>query len=161
MDKLKIGKFISICRKERQITQEQLAERLGVTNKSVSKWETGSCLPDPTLYEPLCAALGITVGELFSGELCCADTQDLAQDQLLGMLKRKMYEMSDRKVSFEAFDRALGSISEVALILKEFPTKEAAVAFLAEETDCGPDRCAAAYDFYTGLFDSGKLSEVL
>jgi len=161
MDKLKIGRFISICRKERQINQEQLAERLGVTNKSVSKWETGSCLPDPVLYEPLCAALGITVGELFAGERHGGDTQELAQNQLLGMLKRKLYEMSDRKVSFEAFDRALSSVSEVALILREFPTREAAVALLMEETDCDPERCAAAYDFYTGLFDFTKLTEVL
>lgn len=159
MDRLKIGRFISGCRRDMQITQEQLAEQLGVTNKSVSKWETGSCLPDPALYEPLCAALGITVGELFAGQRR-GDKRELAQSQLLGMLKRKLYNMSDRQVSFEEFDRALCSISEVALILREFSTKEEAVGFLVEETDYDPDRCAAAYDFYTGLFDSGKLMEV-
>ena len=63
MDKIKIGTFIAHCRREKQITQEQLAELLGVTNKAVSKWETGCCLPDASLYEPLCAVLGITISE--------------------------------------------------------------------------------------------------
>ena len=68
MDKIKIGKFISTCRKEKQITQEQLAELLHVTDKSVSKWENGICLPDASLYEPLCKSLDISINELFAGE---------------------------------------------------------------------------------------------
>lgn len=68
MDHEKIGKFIAKLRKEMGMTQAELGEMLGVSYKAVSKWETGRNLPDPALYKPLCAALGITLTELFSGE---------------------------------------------------------------------------------------------
>ena len=59
MDQIKIGKFIAECRKEKGLTQVQLAEQLGTTDKSVSKWENGVCLPDSSQYEPLCNILNI------------------------------------------------------------------------------------------------------
>ena len=68
MDQQKIGNFIAFNRKSRGMTQAELAEQLGVTNKAVSKWETGRCLPDAALFQPLCALLGITVNELLTGE---------------------------------------------------------------------------------------------
>lgn len=68
MDQQKIGGFIASNRKSRGLTQAELAEQLGVTNKAVSKWETGRCLPDAELFQPLCALLGITVNELLTGE---------------------------------------------------------------------------------------------
>ena len=68
MDQIKIGIFIAENRHTLGFTQAQLGERLGVSDKSVSKWERGVCLPDPSLYFPLCDVLGITVNELFAGE---------------------------------------------------------------------------------------------
>lgn len=68
MNQIKIGKFIAQCRKEKKLTQEKLAEILNTTNKSISKWENGNCLPDSSLYEPLCNILGITINELFAGQ---------------------------------------------------------------------------------------------
>ncbi|MGF7144829.1 transcriptional regulator with XRE-family HTH domain [Anaerotaenia torta] len=68
MDQVKIGKFIAQKRKEKNITQEQLAEHLGITNKAVSKWECGRGLPDAALMKPLSEILGITVSELLNGE---------------------------------------------------------------------------------------------
>ena len=68
MDQIAIGKFIAKKRKEKIITQEQLAERLGVSNKTISKWETGKCLPDYSNIESLCCALDITMAELLDGE---------------------------------------------------------------------------------------------
>lgn len=67
MDQAKIGRFIAELRKERKMTQSQLGEKLGVSYKAVSKWETGRNLPDPSLYKPLCDMLGITLTELFNG----------------------------------------------------------------------------------------------
>lgn len=64
MDQQKIGNFISICRKEKNLTQSQLAEMVGVSDKSVSRWENGKTMMDMSLYEPLCNALGIEVSEL-------------------------------------------------------------------------------------------------
>jgi len=68
MDQIKIGKFIASLRKEQKMTQEEMAEQLGVSNRSVSRWETGKNMPDVSLYVPLCYILGITVNELINGE---------------------------------------------------------------------------------------------
>lgn len=68
MDQIKIGKLIAECRKEKKMTQVELAEKLRVTDKSVSKWETGKCLPDVSLYKDLCDLLGITLNDFFVGE---------------------------------------------------------------------------------------------
>lgn len=64
----KIGKFIALCRKEQHLTQEQLAEKLGITSKAVSKWECGKGLPDASIMVDLCEILKITVNDLLSGE---------------------------------------------------------------------------------------------
>lgn len=68
MNQEKIGKFISECRKSKKITQSELAEQLGVTDRSVSNWENGKNMPDLSLFSPLCEILTITINELLSGE---------------------------------------------------------------------------------------------
>lgn len=73
MNQEKIGKFIATCRKEKKITQSELAEKLGVTDRSVSNWENGKNMPDLSLFKPLCELLGITINELMSGEKLSKD----------------------------------------------------------------------------------------
>ena len=68
MDQIKIGKFISSCRKEQGITQASLAEKLGISDRAVSKWETGKSMPDSGIMLELCTILRINVNELLSGE---------------------------------------------------------------------------------------------
>lgn len=68
MDQEKIGKFIAYCRKQKKLTQVELASMLGVSDKSVSKWENGKCMPDLSLFKPLCEILDITINDLMSGE---------------------------------------------------------------------------------------------
>ena len=68
MNQIKIGKFILNCRKEKGLTQEQLAEKLGVTSKSISRWENGKTMPDYSLLKDLCNELDINVNELLTGE---------------------------------------------------------------------------------------------
>jgi len=68
MNQEKVGKFIAMCRKEKNMTQSELAEKLGVTDKSIGNWENGRNMPDLSLFKPLCDALGITINELLSGE---------------------------------------------------------------------------------------------
>lgn len=68
MNQLATGMFIARKRKELNLTQAQLAERLGISSKSVSKWERGKCMPDYGIVNELCDALGITVSELLDGE---------------------------------------------------------------------------------------------
>ncbi len=68
MNQEKIGRFIAACRKECNLTQEQLAEKLGVSNKTISRWENGNGFPDVSLLEPLCEILNISINELLLGE---------------------------------------------------------------------------------------------
>ena len=68
MDLIKIGKYIAGKRKDLRLTQKQLAEKLGMSDKFVSKWERGICLPDVSVYSDLCMALGITINEFLAGE---------------------------------------------------------------------------------------------
>lgn len=68
MNQEKIGKYIAKLRKEKKMTQEELAEKLGVSSKSISRWETGKNMPDLSLLTPLCKELGTTINELLSGE---------------------------------------------------------------------------------------------
>ncbi len=73
MDQKRIGAFIARCRKEKNLTQMQLAELLEITNQAVSKWENGRGMPDVSLLQPLCDILGISLNELFSGEHISAE----------------------------------------------------------------------------------------
>lgn len=90
MNQLKIGEFISQLRKEKSLTQAQLAEKLGITDRAVSKWETGRSLPDAAIMLDLCEILGITVNELLSGErLIMENYNKKAEENLLAMKKEK------------------------------------------------------------------------
>ncbi len=82
MDTLKIGKFISKKRKEKNMTQEELANILGVTNKTVSRWENGNYMPDLSLLKPLSETLGITLNELLSGEEIKDDYKNVADKNI-------------------------------------------------------------------------------
>ena len=68
MDLIKIGKFIAEQRKKKKLTQEQLAEKLGINNRTISRWENGINMPDISLYKKICEVLDISVEELINGE---------------------------------------------------------------------------------------------
>lgn len=68
MNQEKIGKFIAYCRKEKNMTQEELAQKLHLTDKAISKWENGRCLPDLSILEPLSKTLDVSINEILSGE---------------------------------------------------------------------------------------------
>ena len=97
MDQVKIGKFISECRKKNNLTQMQLAEKLNITDRAISKWETGKAMPDAGIMLDLCNELKITVNELLSGEMIDMNEYDKkAEELLLEMHKQK--EESDRRL---------------------------------------------------------------
>ena len=153
MNQEKIGKFIAECRKEKGLTQVQLAEKLGTTDKSISKWENGVCLPDSSQYEFLCNILEITINELFAGKkIKDEDYKKVADENLIKMLKYKLYCLCDKSVTFNEFGNALDRMSEVLTILKSFSTKEEAVNFMMNETHLSYEECSNAYDFYVNLY---------
>ena len=87
MDQVKIGKFISERRKSVGLTQMQLAEKLGITDRAISKWERGKALPDSSVMLELCGLLGITVNDLLSGEVISMDNNQKNEQLLLDMAK--------------------------------------------------------------------------
>ena len=83
MDQIKIGKFIAECRKKNKLTQMQLAEKLNITDRAISKWENGKTMPDSSIMLDLCNELKISVNELLSGEMIEMENKNEKQEQLL------------------------------------------------------------------------------
>lgn len=117
MDQIKIGKFISKCRKEKNLTQMQLAEKLGITDRAISKWETGKSLPDSSIMLELCEILGITVNDLLSGEVVTmSNYNEKLEKNLISMIKEK--ERADKRLlSMEIFIGVLVSAILISLML--------------------------------------------
>ncbi len=93
MNQKEIGVFISEKRRERNLTQNQLAEMLGVSNKTVSKWETGKNMPDYSVVEQLCEVLNISVSELLSGKEKERDLTGSACEEELALLSYKVEQL--------------------------------------------------------------------
>ena len=100
MNQIKIGKFILNCRKEKKLTQEQLAEKLGVTSKSISRWENGNTMPDYSLLKELCNILDINVNELLNGEKINMKNYEKKTEELLLELA-KQDEIKNRKLMLD------------------------------------------------------------
>lgn len=90
MNQQKIGKFIAECRKNVGLTQKQLAEKLNITDRAVSKWETGKALPDSSIMLELCRILKITVNDLLVGEVISMENNDQINEQLLIEMSKEL-----------------------------------------------------------------------
>ena len=113
MDQIKIGRFISECRKKVHLTQMQLAERLGITDKAVSKWERGVAMPDSSIMLELCSILQISVTDLLSGEVVTVDNYNKESEKLLiEMIKQK--EESDKHLL--SLEILIGTFSIIILL---------------------------------------------
>ena len=116
MDQIKIGKFIAECRKKNNLTQMQLAEKLNITDRAISKWENGKGMPDSSIMLDLCKELRISVNELLSGEVIKMDAYNEKLEQnLIDMVKQK--EESDKRLlTMEIVIGALTSVVFFTLI---------------------------------------------
>lgn len=111
MDQEKIGKFIFELRKEKKMTQQELADKIGVTDRAISKWENGRGMPDLSLMKPLCDALGITLNELISGErIEKKEIQKKSEENIL-----KTINYSNKRTKF--FKIFLGCLITIFLLL--------------------------------------------
>ena len=102
MNQKQIGRFIAQKRKEKNLTQMQLAEILGVSNKTVSKWENGNCMPDYSIIKSLCKELEITVSELMDGEEK-DDIRENAEDMRIMFLLRRVYSLEKQNKTIYGF----------------------------------------------------------
>ncbi len=113
MDQIKIGKFIADCRKKKGMTQMQLAERMNVTDRAVSKWENGRSMPDSSIMLELCDVLGISVNDLLHGEVVQMEEYHKKTEELL-LESVRQKEESDRGML--AFEIVIGVLSVVILL---------------------------------------------
>ena len=116
MNQLKIGKFIAKCRKNANLTQMQLAEKLNITDRAVSKWETGKAMPDSSIMLELCDVLKISVNDLLCGEVVTMDNYNKElENNLLEMIEEK--ELADKRLlSLEIFVGVVVSVILFALV---------------------------------------------
>ena len=114
MDQVKIGRFIAEKRREQGLTQAQLAEKLSITDRAVSKWENGKAMPDSSLMLDLCRHLKITVNDLLCGEVVSMENyNEKLEKQLLEVIKQK--EEADKRLL--ALEWVVGILSVVVLLV--------------------------------------------
>ena len=102
MDQIKIGKFIAALRKEKGLTQEQLGEKLGVTNKTISRWENGNYTPDVEMLALLSKEFGVSINELISGErLLAEDFKKAADNNLVAALNNSTFTLKEKIAFFK------------------------------------------------------------
>ncbi len=117
MEQVKIGRFIAECRKNKNMTQAQLAEKLNVTDRAISKWETGKGMPDSSIMLDLCNELDISVNELLSGEMIEMENyNEKVEKNLLDMVKQK--ELADKRLL--TMEIVIGALSSIILFVVIF-----------------------------------------
>lgn len=117
MEQAKVGKFIAECRKNKNMTQAELAEKLNITDRAISKWETGKGMPDSSIMLELCNELDISVNELLSGEVIKMENYNQkAEENLLEMKKQK--EETDREML--RLEIVIGYISTITFLILVF-----------------------------------------
>lgn len=92
MNQIKIGKFIAECRKKNNLTQMQLAEKLNITDRAISKWENGKAMPDSSIMLDLCSELKISVNDLLCGEMISMENKNEKQEQILLDMAKEVEE---------------------------------------------------------------------
>lgn len=115
MNQVKIGKFIASKRKEQGLTQLQLAEKFGITDRAVSKWETGKSLPDASLMPELCKLLKITINDLLCGEVVSVENyNEKVEKALLEMVKKE--EAQNKKLMM--YENVIGFGSTISFLIQ-------------------------------------------
>ena len=117
MDQIKIGQFIEERRKNKNLTQLQLAEKLNITDRAVSKWENGKSLPDASIMIDLCKELEISVNELLSGEVIKMEEKEKKAEENLLELKRQKEEADKRLLAMEIVIGVFGSVFLLTMVL--------------------------------------------
>ncbi|MBQ8375141.1 MAG: helix-turn-helix transcriptional regulator [Clostridia bacterium] len=163
MDQIKIGKFIAELRKERGLTQRELADLLAISDKTVSKWERGSGLPEVSLMLPLCKELGITVNELLSGKrLEAFEYQQNAEANIMKLINEK--EETKRKIILAVIVVFITLLAGISLLLvselAELPDDwRIALVVIALVVIFGGCGVAATLEMTSGAFECAKCGE--
>lgn len=165
MDSIKTGQFIAALRKEKEMTQRQLAEELFISDKTVSKWETGKGMPEVSLMLPLCKALGISVNELLCGERLSEENyRERAEENIVNLISEKqnnIRRMLSALTIFCATGLAVGLIAAVIITGDDLTAKMkialAAAAFITFVVGCS---FGISVDLKSGYFECTKCHTV-
>ncbi len=115
MNQIKIGKFIADLRKEQNLTQKELAEKLNLSDKTVSKWECGKGLPDYSIMITLCDLMDISINELLSGErLSTIDYNQKAEENIINLIQEST--KNHEKQKWDALIKIVGELSLILII---------------------------------------------
>ena len=134
MNQIKIGKFIAECRKKNNLTQMQLAEKLNITDRAISKWGNGKGMPDSSIMLDLCNELKISVNELLCGELIEMNNyNEFAEKTLLEMAQKE--EMQNKKLMM--YENVIGFSSTISFLILIFVT-----SFLVENNTAKISICS-------------------
>ena len=141
MNQTAIGSYIAHKRREQNLTQEQLAQQLGVSNKTISKWENGKCIPDYSIIQRLCEALHVTLPELMDGEDAAEDSMRVYDDEQILDLLRRTQELERQRDVLCGFVLIVLGIASGAM----------------SKTTGGPD----VQDFFSGILMGLSVVEIL
>ena len=163
MDQIKIGKFIASCRKEQGMTQAILAEKLGISDRAVSKWETGRSLPDAGIMLELCEVLNINVNELLSGERIMTDTYNKKAEENLLAMRREVDEKNRQLLNLEILIGAPATIAGLVLCgvaaYVEMPTGlRAGIIAVGIEQKAGYYECQKCFDRHVPTYWQTNLA---
>lgn len=164
MDQIGTGKFIAALRREKNMTQRELADALGISDKTISKWETGHGLPEVGLMLPLCEILDISVNELLSGQRLTADTyKQKAEENIMALMNEKKINQKRRAQVWAVLLATVAIMCLITMVGAFFEMPKAAklllivaalaVAVLGETFACSIDRV-------TGYFQCGSCQEL-
>ena len=118
MEQTKVGKFIAECRKKKNMTQAELAEKLNITDRAISKWETGKGMPDSSIMLELCNELDITVNELLSGEMIKMENYNQKAEENFIKLKQSEEKIERKMQTIQAIFTSLCIIfSSITIIV--------------------------------------------
>lgn len=117
MNQEKIGRFIASCRKEASLTQAQLAEKLCITDRAVSKWETGRSMPDSAIMLELCELLSISVNELLKGERISMDNYKEEAEKTILALKEQEEQQAKKIITIEMWFSVIGVAVSMFMIV--------------------------------------------
>lgn len=176
MDQIKIGNFISKRRKEKNITQTKLAEMLGITDRAVSKWENGICMPDASNIPKLCEILDITINDLFSGEIVSMKNYNKKAEENLLEITQIEEKLNKKLMMYKVVIGAMSSITffvlmfilayiaennitKIILFILAFIILIVGVSFaLKIETETGYYKCSKCHNKYVPKYKDVYLA---
>ena len=164
MDQIRIGQFIAATRKAKGLTQRQLAAQLSISDKTISKWETGKGLPDVSLMLPLCGALGITVNDLLTGEqVSPSDYQQKAEENMMDLIKENQENKKRFALSMITVGITVVAVAALVTIASSLPLPvpaRVAVVVLAFLTAAAGIGTAAVLDAQAGYYECPACHEL-